>query len=411
MRAGACEGEFKLRHYPLLIDVAQRIQLSPTKHDEAQRRFVALCEYIDRPGSPLHGLISECYGGGSFSTGTVIASKVSKDQHDVDAVVETLVSPNEDPSKMLTLLFEALNGSPGSRYHGKVRRNSRCVTVEYNDGVTVDLMPIARLVDEPARAGHLFHWKPATAESYHKPVNPWGFAARFNEEVELDPNFVRIFDARRSLAEGRVAKAATEPLPDHVPLSEKSPRVVALQLMKRNRDIRYRSRDERKPPSVMLCALALEAGSYGSSLVDELLHLTRYVAARLDTACRNYQRITVCNPAYAKDVYTDRWPESVQAQHVYLNDLRHFERQLMLLKSDRLTAVEMRSILENLFGETAARYAIERHLRSSKTDVETKSMRFGPRGQVLTGTAAAASACATSARANTNMGGGCLPEL
>jgi hypothetical protein len=395
----------------LLIDVAQRIQLSPTKHDDAQCRFIALCEYIDRPDSPMHGLIAECYGGGSFSTGTVIASKVSKNQHDVDAVVETLMSPNEDPSRALTLLFDAINGPAESRYHGKVRRNSRCVTVEYGDGVAVDLMPIARIAGEPARAGHLFHWRPAAAESYHKPVNPWGFAARFNEEVELDSSFARIFDARRRFNEGTFAKAATEPLPDHVPLSEKSARVVAIQLLKRNRDIRYRSRDERKPPSVMICALALEAGASSLSLVEQLLHLTRHIACRLEEAIRQFALINVVNPAYDKDRFTDRWPATVQAEDVYLNDLRHLERQLILLTSDRLTAVEIRSILENLFGETAARYAVERHLNSGKNDVETKGMRFGPLGQVLTGAAAAAgAACSTAARANTNMGHGCLPE-
>ncbi len=56
--------------------------------------------------------------------------------------------------------------------HGKVRQNSRCVTVEYSDGTTVDLMPIAR-ISGPDRAGHLFHYKHETGESRHKRVNPW----------------------------------------------------------------------------------------------------------------------------------------------------------------------------------------------------------------------------------------------
>jgi hypothetical protein len=395
----------------LLIDTAQRIQLSPTKYEEARKHFIALCQYIDGPESPLYNLVAECYGGGSFATGTVIASKVSQNQHDVDAVIELKVDPSARPSTILSLLFDAVNGSPGSRYHGKVRRNSRCITVTYDDGVSVDLMPIARLPGAPDKAGHLFHWRSDSAESYHKPVNPWAFARHFNESVEFDPSFVRAFEARRMLMEGVVAKAATEPLPEQTPLSEKSPRVVAIQLLKRNRDVRYRDRPGRKPPSVMLCAFALEIGPSGSGLVDELLLLANHMENRLQREIDGRRQINLVNPAYLPDVFTDRWPENVHVQQIYVNDLRHLQKQLVLLKGDRLTATEMRIILENLFGETAAGYAVERFLEASQKDVETSSMRFGCRGQVLIGAAAvAATATSVSARSNTNMGGVCLPE-
>jgi hypothetical protein len=45
------------------------------------------------------------------------------------------------------------------------------VTVTYDDGTKVDLMPIAR-IPGPEKAGQLFHFKEENGESYHKPVNP-----------------------------------------------------------------------------------------------------------------------------------------------------------------------------------------------------------------------------------------------
>lgn len=186
----------------MLMDVARRVQLSPTKHDEAQQHFEALCSYVDRPGSPLQDKVIACYPGGSFATGTAIASSVSKDQHDVDVVMELDVPTNSDPKWILDLLFEAINAEPGSRYHGRVTRNSRCVTVEYDDGVRVDLMPISRLTAAPEKAGHLFHFKQQPLESYHKPVNPWGFADHFNAQTAYDPVFAAIFESR-SLTDGR----------------------------------------------------------------------------------------------------------------------------------------------------------------------------------------------------------------
>lgn len=80
----------------LLLDVARRVQLSRTKHEAADRNFRALCQYVDREGSPLFGRVVECYPSGSFAIGTVIASRVATNQHDVDVVIELDVAPEND---------------------------------------------------------------------------------------------------------------------------------------------------------------------------------------------------------------------------------------------------------------------------------------------------------------------------
>ena len=72
----------------LLMDVARRIRLSKTKYETAETNFRALCQHVDREGSPLQGKVVECYPSGSFATGTAIASRVAKNQHDVDVVIE-----------------------------------------------------------------------------------------------------------------------------------------------------------------------------------------------------------------------------------------------------------------------------------------------------------------------------------
>lgn len=395
----------------LLMDVARRIQLSPTKHDEAEQHYQALCAYVDRPDSALHEKVVACYPGGSFATGTAIASRVSKDQHDVDVVMELDISPFYDPADVLRTLFVAINGSDGSRYHGRVTLNSRCVTVTYEDGTRVDLMPIARLQNVPLKAGHLFHWRHTTGEAYHKPVNPWGFAQHFNREVAYDPAFATLFDARRHAADDTLAKAETDPLPDRVPLSEKSARVVALQLLKRNRDVRYRSRDGRKPPSVVLAAMALEIGSARSGLVDEVINIAAHITGRLQDHIGSFETIVVRNPSFTADIFTDRWPNDVAAQEVYVRDLGHLQRQLGRLRSDDATLTEMRTILDDLFGETAAGFAVERLLDASRREAERGAMRFSSTGRVLTGAAAlVGAATSTVARSSTNMGGGCLPD-
>jgi hypothetical protein len=392
----------------LLIDVARRLQLPPSKNADAEKWYRALCTYVDREGSPLEGMVLNCYAGGSFATGTVVASKASKDQHDLDVVIELDVAPTASPSEMLTLLFNAINGEEGSRYYGKVRRNSRCVTVTYECGTTVDLMPIARLQGHGEKAGNLFHWK--GAHEYHKPVNPWGFAEHFNAAVSFDPGFAQLFESRRRAASGLIVEASVEPLPETTPLAEKSPRVVALQLLKRFRDLRYRNRTGRKPPSIVLAALALELAPAGGSLLAELIQIVDHISTRLRRCSANRVLLEVRNPAYTRDKFTDRWPENETAQDLFISDLRHFKVQLAQLKAPNLSFTEMKAILQDLFGETAAKSAIESMLVADRREAENRGMRFGPTGRVLTGAAAAAAAASSiSARPSTNMGGRWFP--
>lgn len=394
----------------MLMDIARRIQLTPTKHAEAEQHFRALCQHVDRLGSPLEGKVVECYPGGSFATGTAILSKVSSYQHDVDVVMELDLPNGTSPKRALQLLFDAINGQPGSRYHGCVTLNSRCVTVVYDDNTTVDLMPIVRVAG-PERAGNLFHSKPEKREEYLKPVNPWGFAHLFNAQTEIVEEFAKAFATRAHLGEFLVEKADTQPLPDHVPLSEKSPRVVALQLAKRARDISYRRRSEtlRRPPSIIQAALSLEMGPLQPRLVDELIALLKHMAERIGTEISAGRLLEVRNPAYDLDLFTDRWPENAEAQKIYCEDLRRAVVALYRLRNDDLSPEQMKEELEKLFGETAATYAVEGYLEDRQRESSSGRLKYSTAGKILTGTAAISSV-GKVARASTFQGGGKLPS-
>ena len=399
----------------LLMDVARRIQLTKTKHEAAERNFRALCQHVDREGSPLHQLVSECYPSGSFAIGTAIASRVAKDQHDVDVVIELNISSITVPHLVIDTLYDAINGDPNSRYYGKVAKKSRCVTVTYEDNTTVDLMPVARFDGGPKRAGNVFHHKPKTGEEYHKAVNPWGFANYFNSQVEYDAAFYDALKGRRLIVEGELIKAETQPMPDHAPLEEKSPRVVALQIIKRNRDIAYRQqarRGLRKPPAVVLAAIALEAGPVQASLVDEVISVANAIRQRLTERNGPRGALQVFNPAYMLDEFTDRWPENRDAQAIFNSDLRRLITELNRLKNEELGMEEKSELLKRLFGETAALYAVESMLKAQRHEMEAGRFNVGPKGKVLTGAspAVAAGIRTTAAKGATRTGGGHLPE-
>src|SRR5262249_19118742 len=144
--------------------------------------------------------------------------------------------------------------------------------------------------------------------------------------------------------------------PDHETLEEKSPRVVALQLVKRMRDVAYRHQSRegfRKPPAVVLAAMSLDA-PVQPSLVDEVIHLANFFRIKLREKNGPRGTLQVFNPACPADEFTDRWPENADRQDLFNYDLRQLIEGLRRLKNEILSLDEKNRLLGRLFGETPA---------------------------------------------------------
>lgn len=413
-----------------LMDVARAIQITLTMHREAESHYRGLANHVDRPGSPFEDLVDEIYASGSFAIHAPTRSRLKRDQHDVDAVIELSVLPGSDPEWVLSTLYKAIKGDPDSKYHDYlIEKNSRCVTVTYPDGVTVDLMPVVRLAGTPERVANLFHHKPETGTQYHKEVNPKGFADHFNRQIETSQTFQDRFDARRFLVDGetyktmakRMAsdgstiKADTQPMPVHVPLDQKSPRVVALQLIKRFRDKQFRKHDDhrgkRKPPSIIMAAIALEAGPVQDNLVGEVISLATRMRRRIQDAESYLRLLEVRNPAHTPDVFTDRWPEQRSDQQLWARDLQTLIDRLKTLQRVGFDPAAIQSTFDDLFGEKAGEAALRAYHQARVAQLEHGALGMKPGGEfkpaapALGAGVSAASGLITPARANTNMGG------
>ena len=145
----------------LLAETAIRIELPPSQHRLAVDRYEAVSKHIERSDSPLNGRVIWFYPQGSMAIRATIKSRRRADGFDIDIVSELVLSPNTPPAcGALDLLFEAINGPPDSMYHGMVERQTRCVTVQYADGMHLDITPSELLDERDPRRSHIFHAKP-----------------------------------------------------------------------------------------------------------------------------------------------------------------------------------------------------------------------------------------------------------
>lgn len=358
----------------LLADVAVRIQLSPTEYETAIKHYEVMGEWIDRPGSPLRGMVEGFYPQGGFSTGSTISAHDDRSDYDLDAMAVINWGHGVDPEYALATLHQAIAGEEGSRYFDKSERKTRCTQVQYS-GMHLDVTPSVLIASMDPKTSFIFHSKPSDPFVPRQRIfaNPFGLAEWFNARTQADIVFGSYFE-QASLNYARasaLAKADTTPVPDQLPAYKKSRQVICLQLLKRWRNIVYDRNHPtlRLPPSVLLTYyVGLHTGGE-RSLLDELIHQVNGILTTIESAAAFGRRAYAENPTCKQDVLTDRWPGSLDDQQVFLEELRAFARKLYVLKRG-VSLEDMRKILEDLFGKKPARDAIaalrQQHVRDNE---------------------------------------------
>ena len=384
----------------LLADVAIRVQLSATHHVLAVSRYETVNKWIERRGSPLQDMVEIFYPQGSMAIGATIASKLEFDEFDIDLIAQLELPADTPPSQMLDLLEVAIRGEPGSRYYDMTERCTRCIQVRYADGMHLDVTPMVRIPLLAERCGYIFHarHRHASIDDRRIVANPWGFAKWFMALTPAERRFVEAFDARAAAYADIIvmAEAEVEPVPEPCSVHDKSMAVVALQLLKRWRNVHYDQRDGRCPPSVVLAKFVADNANRTQTLSEELLHQARQLKLAFEQAQGQRQKIVIRNPACESDVFTDRWPETLQAQDQFLTDVTTLMRKLELLCGD-CDLPTMQRILSQLFGEHPTIEAIKTYNREAgRAIVEGRSRHIPGSGRFeLPGAAAGAAAVIT----------------
>lgn len=370
----------------LLIRTAIRVELPPSHHALAVDRYEAVRNHIERDGSPLKDRVRLFYPQGSMAIRATIRSRKRRDGYDIDIIAELIFPLWTPPGMILDLLFAAINGEKGSRYHGKVKRQSRCITVEYEDGMHLDVTPSLLIDPHSPRLSHIFHAKPEEPPHQHRQLvmNSFAFVEHVKACTPMDLDFRQRYarEVKRYAAASTYdfkAEADVVDVPAHsTEDGGKSVTIVALQLIKRHRNERYRTRQSmRLPPSVVLSKIAADVAQPGSLLIEALDAVSAQTLEQLEAAARLGRLIDVRNPTCTDDRFTDRWPENGAAQQRYIDDLVKFRQQLAALASGQLSLPEMRDLLALMFGEGPAQSAVDDLAATQGQAIQSNTRRVG----------------------------------
>ncbi len=365
----------------ILADIAIVVQLPPGLHTKACDRYEAVRTFAERPGSPLHGRILRFYPQGSMAIDATISIRGTDDEYDLDIVAALNLEPDAPPDDVLDLLYRSVVGYPTSQ---KVERQTRCVTLRYADRMHLDITPAVRLPHGAERESHIFHAHPDDPPRLHLhvPMNAFGFAEWYRARTPEEERFALAFDERlRKAYEMEVrADAEVDDVPDQVILTSKSVTTVALQLLKRFRNVAYATSAGRIPPSVMMSCFAGHAAQPGLSLSDMVVRQARYLARELRQATARHEKIMVVNPVFRRDCFTDRWPENLSQQETFAAKLTALADGFEEIKRREIDLETLRDWLRGQFGDYVVSGALRRFNQRAGWAVQGGGTAYTPRG-------------------------------
>lgn len=397
----------------ILADIAVNVQLPPGLHEKATDRYEAVRKYVERPGSPLADRVVRFYPQGSMAIDATISTRGTDTEYDIDIVTEIEGCLDEEPGDVLDLLAKALNAYGTD---APIKRQTRCVTVPYADGMHLDLTPAGRRLHWPERESLIFHANPdqPLSEHYQVPMNAYGFADWYIARTPLERHFAAAMNRRLYEAHGYKfrADAEVDEVPDQVPLIVKNTATVALQLLKRFRNVAYANATGRVPPSVMLSCFAGHAASPNTPLSAMLIRLARHIARAIRAASARREKIRVINPVFDHDVFTDRWPENLAQQDEFAQRLTDLADGLAYFRSHEVSIEDLQGWLRDRFGSHVVSRSVKQLNERIGRAVQGAGQSYTPRGGLhvpsapkISGAAAPLAAAPAAARSHTFMGG------
>lgn len=388
----------------ILAEIAINLQLPPGLHEKAVGRYGSVCRHIDRPGSPLAGRVSCFYPQGSMAIDATISTRGTDDEYDLDAVAE-ITGGVEGPEKLLDLLEAALAGYPVSQ----IERKTRCITLYYADGMHLDVTPSRRLAPKE-KEGVIAHAKRGRpSEHRYVPMNAFGFCEWYKLRAPVEERFALALNERLYAEHGvKFAAAEIEDVPEQTPLIIKSVTTVALQLIKRHRNVLYAESSGRMPPSVMLSCHAGHAARPGMGLADMVMRQARWTARAIDQAEHAGKLLEVPNPEFSAERFTDRWPENHTQQRDYAAALDSLADGLQVARERGRQLEDLQVWLRGQFGERAVTRSVKAFNERLGRKVQDREHGYTRSGGLFVPAAPAiltgAGLAPVTARAHTNMG-------
>lgn len=281
------------------------VQLTNTQFSDAERKYKAVGAWLNADNSRLQAYEPDIFPQGSLRLDTTV-KPLSHTEFDLDLVC-LLNLHDTTPLQLYNMLLERMVSN--GRYTEILEPMDRCIRLNYAGDFHLDIVPA--IPDPNCQPGETCIVIPDKPKKEWRCSNPKGYSTWFDKQaLKQTRSKVAAFYERKDI----------EPLRAPVPAYHKLPLKLAVQLMKRWRDVYFKDDPDRlAPSSIVLTTLA-------AHLYDGEDHPTDALATILN-GIRDWARrepIRLRNPTNPDEWITDRWVQRPEMYRAFLTAAEDF---------------------------------------------------------------------------------------
>jgi Second Messenger Oligonucleotide or Dinucleotide Synthetase domain len=343
----------------ILFNICEKVQLTSTQHQLARDHYMAVGDWLDKEGSLLAQFNPSMYPQGSLAMDTT-NKPLTRSEYDLDFVCEFNLSYEQiEPKQLVHLLAERLKAH--GLYSSMMEECERCIRLIYEHDFHLDIVPAC----SHSQLGQGQILIPDGNRGWRH-TNPKGYLDWFAQRTHIS----------------RVSLDSQEPLDPPESTRKKAPLKLAIQLMKRYRDLSFITNANSAPVSILLSTLAANYYQGEYSVYEAVSNILGNI--RLEIQRNAGRRITVENPVNViTEDFGERWDRDPGAYDLFVDWVNNFS-----LLWQRLPHAQgyqnLADLLKQLFDEQTTEFALKEYGEYIRQKQVKNELYVAPAGAGLT---------------------------
>lgn len=350
--------------------IAAEIEISETQAEKAKESYEAVGNYLN---NNIKQYDVRIFPQGSFMLGTVIKPISDKDEYDID-LVATIDNKFTSAKELKNIVGDLLKTS--DRYSEKVEEGKRCWTIQYSESANyhMDILPTMKsdtyfqnkklIMTHKEDESSDYEFRQTNPEAYHD----W-FVKRMEEE-------------KKKLTEEYAIRNKMEivEVPEY---KIKTTLQIAIEILKRYRDIKFKDTPDIKPISIILTTLMAKIYTGKENVYELIEKFSKDYVLYLEKDENG--NILIQNPVNENENLADKWPsnpERKEAFFKFMDELRYDLVTNKVLLEGNLR--EQADAYKKLFGENMVNKVYESMAKSTREEREKSNIYLKENGNLTT---------------------------
>ena len=329
----------------LLKRVVDEIRITPSMLDKAESSYKAVGQWLT-DGIPDATITPQ----GSINLGTTIKPVSDIDDYDIDLVCLLKKSQNYEAKTIKHKVGNRLKEN--KRYLTKINEEGegkRCWKMQY-DEFHMDILPCVPKTEyiEPFLTEIRLTHKISSNVYEDRFSNPYGykkwFESRMKEILKIEK------DAYAKKKNTRVEDVPT--------FRVCTPLQMAIQLLKRHRDICFEHDSDNSPISVIITTLAAKAYNGEENLYLAICNILNHMEEYIEIRDGSYW---IANPVSEEENFADKWQIYPKRKDAFYGWLKKAKRDFITLPMNTAGIDSIASELEKILGEAPVKRAVKKY--------------------------------------------------